>query len=127
MNVDDQSQVHSHSKFWKSSSIPSVVHRPKNLIQILPQGYAATKRCAGLVQHMMAPEQAQKDTSPIKIDVTSKSPVGDISVVTLIRTDTALDHSQKAEKVCNILCESSTHSLCAAQGGAANFQGSTCL
>ena len=35
----------------------------------------------------------------IKINVTSKSPVGDISVVTLIRTDTTLDHSQKAEKV----------------------------
>ena len=31
--------------------------------------------------------------------MTSKSPVGDISVVTLIRTDTTLDHSQKAEKV----------------------------
>ena len=29
----------------------------------------------------------------IKINVTSKSPVGDISVVTLIRTDTTLDHS----------------------------------
>jgi len=36
-----------------------------------------------------------------KINVTSKSPVGDISVVTLIRTDTTLDHSQKAEKVWN--------------------------
>ena len=34
-----------------------------------------------------------------KINVTCKSPVGDISVVTLIRTDTTLDHSQKAEKV----------------------------
>ena len=31
--------------------------------------------------------------------VTSKSPVGDKSVVTLIRTDTTLDHSQEAEKV----------------------------
>ena len=31
--------------------------------------------------------------------MTSKSPVGDIPVVTLIRTDTTLDHSQKAEKV----------------------------
>ena len=51
------------------------------------------------VQHMKAPEQARGDTSPRKIDVTSKSPVGDISVVTLIRTDTTLDHSQKAEKV----------------------------
>ena len=39
-------------------------------------------------------------TSPQrKIDVTSKPPVGGISVVTLIRTDTTLDHSQKAEKV----------------------------
>ena len=37
------------------------------------------------------------------IHVTSKSPVGDISVVTLIRTDTTLDHSQKAEKVCILL------------------------
>ena len=34
--------------------------------------------------------------------MTSKSPVGDISVVTLIRADTTLDHSQKAEKVCGI-------------------------
>ena len=41
-----------------------------------------------------------KGTSPQrKMNVTSKSPVGDISVVTLIRTDTTLDHSQKAEKV----------------------------
>ena len=29
----------------------------------------------------------------------SKSPAGDISVVTLIRTDTTLDHSQEAEEV----------------------------
>ena len=49
---------------------------------------------------MKAPEEAHEDTSPAKIDVTSKSPVGNISVVTLIRTDTTLDHSQKAEKVC---------------------------
>ena len=33
-----------------------------------------------------------------KINVTSKSPVGDISVVTLIRTDITLDHSQEAKK-----------------------------
>ena len=38
-----------------------------------------------------------------KINVTSKSPVGDISVVTLIRTDTTLDHSQKAEKVWRLI------------------------
>ena len=50
-------------------------------------------------QHMKAPEQAREDTSPAKIDVTSKSPVGDISVVALIRTDTTLDQNLKAEKV----------------------------
>ncbi len=43
-----------------------------------------------------------KATSPQrKIAVTCKSPIGDISAVTLKRTDTTLDHSQKAEKVCS--------------------------
>ncbi len=43
-----------------------------------------------------------KATSPQRdIAVTCKSPVGDISAVTLIRTDIALDHNQKAEKVCS--------------------------
>ena len=42
-----------------------------------------------------------KATSPQrKIAVACKSPVGDISAVTLIRTDIILDRSQKAEKVC---------------------------
>ena len=40
----------------------------------------------------------------------SVSPVGDISVVTLIRTDTTLDHSQKAEKV--LLGFELRHSCC---------------
>ena len=66
---------------------------------LLPQRVCCPWRCAMPVQHAKAPEQARGDTSPRKIDVTSKSPVGDISVVTLIRTDTTLDHSQKAEKV----------------------------
>jgi len=44
-----------------------------------------------------------EETPPqTKINVTSKFPVGDISVVTLIRTDTTLDHSQKAEKVWSV-------------------------
>ena len=34
-----------------------------------------------------------------KIDVKRELPVGSVSVFTLIRTDTTLDHSQKAEKV----------------------------
>ena len=54
-------------------------------------------------QHVKASERAQEDTSPAKIDVTSKSPVGDISVVTLIRTDTTLDHSQKGREGMSII------------------------
>ena len=34
-----------------------------------------------------------------KIDVKVELPVGSVSAFTLIRTDTTLDHSQKAEKV----------------------------
>ena len=66
---------------------------------LLPQRVGCNQRSAVLVQRVRAPELAQEGTSPSKIDVTIKSPVGDISVVTLIRTDTTLDHSQKAEKV----------------------------
>ena len=67
---------------------------------LLPRRVCCARLCAMPVQHLEASEQAQEDILPSKIDVTSKSPVGDISVVTLIRTDTTLDHSQKAEKVC---------------------------
>ena len=65
----------------------------------LPQGVYCPWQCAMPAQHLRISGQAQHDTSPRKNLVTSKSPVGDISVVTLIRTDTTLDHSQKAEKV----------------------------
>ena len=43
-----------------------------------------------------------KATSPQrKTALACKSPVGNISAVTLIRTATTLDHSQKAEKLCS--------------------------
>ena len=52
-----------------------------------------------------------RDHNPLqKIAVTSRSPVGDVSVVTLIRTDTTLDHSQKAEKVCSLMSQLSQSS-----------------
>ena len=64
-----------------------------------PEGCAAP----GVVQYQCNTREPlsklKKTSPPKKINVTSKSPVGDISVVTLIRTDTTLDHSQKAEKV----------------------------
>merc|ERR1711952_607617 len=76
-------------------------HRHRHAGEMAPRGYPE-----GCVAHSSVPcqrntrgaEQAQA-SSPDKNHVTSKSPVGDISVVTLIRTDTTLDHSQKAEKV----------------------------
>ena len=56
--------------------------------------------------------QANRDRSKLrtpaprrKIDVKSEQPVGCVSVFTLIRTDTTLDHSQKAEKVWSCLVE----------------------
>ena len=65
----------------------------------LPRRVCRALLCAMLVRHARVSEQARKNISPKKIHVTSKPPVGGISVVTLIRTDTTLDHSQKAEKV----------------------------
>ena len=41
----------------------------------------------------------KENPHPVKIEVTEKTPIGVILVVTLIRTETTLDHSQKAEKV----------------------------
>ena len=74
-----------------------------------PKGYAAP----GLVRcqcNMRESLSKLKKISPHrKIVVTSKSPVGNISVVTLIRTDTTLDHSQKAEKVCPMASSTSLH------------------
>jgi|APCry1669188879_1035177.scaffolds.fasta_scaffold09083_2 hypothetical protein len=55
--------------------------------------------CAMPAQRLRVSEQARANTSPSKNSVTSKSPVEDIPVVTLIRTDTTLDHSQKAKTV----------------------------
>ena len=50
-----------------------------------------------------------------KIIVTKESPVEDLTVVTLLITDTTLDHSQKAEKVCKCsmvgICEPSCNCL----------------
>ena len=65
-----------------------------------PEGCAAPS-CVPCQRYARGPLSKLERTPPqAKINVTSKSPVGDISVVTLIRTDTTLDHSQKAEKVC---------------------------
>ena len=54
---------------------------------VLPQRVRCDQLSAMLMQRSRVPEQARGNTPPkLKIHVTSKSPVGDISVVTLIRT-----------------------------------------
>ena len=69
------------------------------IISCYPEGCAATGFVPCQRNTWEALSKLEGNSLPRKIVVTSKSPVGDISVVTLIRTDTTLDHSQKAEKV----------------------------
>ena len=72
-----------------------------------PKGLAASGKVQGQRNARVLLGKPEKTTPLRKINVTSKSPVGDISVVTLIRTDTTLDHSQEAEKVwASWLCRS---------------------
>ena len=66
-----------------------------------PKGCAATSDVRGQCNTRGSLSKLKRTPPQRKINVTSNSPVGEISVVTLIRTDTTLDHSQKAEKVCS--------------------------
>ena len=71
------------------------------LEETLPKGFATLGESAMLRRQMRrATGKPRGHRSPRKIDVTGKLTVASVSVVTLIRTDTTLDHSQKAEKVC---------------------------
>ena len=87
---------------WPNESTPMVI---SSMVLLIPLFFCYPKGCAApgevLCQcNTRGSLSKLKRTPPqTKINVTSKSPVGDISVVTLIRTDTTLDHSQKAEKV----------------------------
>ena len=77
--------------------------RPRTFADVptcYPEGCAATSFVPCQRNTRGSLSKLEGDPPQRKITVTSKSPVGDISVVTLIRTDTTLDHSQKAEKVC---------------------------
>ena len=68
-------------------------------MQMLPLRACCSRLCAMPVQHLRDPEQAHEPISPTRIIVASKSPIGNISVATLIRTDITLDHREKAVKV----------------------------
>ena len=65
-----------------------------------PKGFATLGESAMLRRQVRrVTGKPREHRSPRKIDVTGKLTVASVSVVTLIRTDTTLDHSQKAEKV----------------------------
>jgi hypothetical protein len=66
-------------------------------------GRATVSRSAKLTQLNPDAEQAQTIRNPPKNFMNRCASNTGISVVILIRTDTTLDHSQKAEKVC--LCK----------------------
>ena len=66
---------------------------------VTPKGVPHLALCSARATRGWPASKLAKPTPHRKIGVTSKTPVGVISVVTLIRTDTTLDHSQKAEKV----------------------------
>jgi hypothetical protein len=72
----------------------------KRLKICYPKGFATLGESAMLRRQVRrATGKPRGHRSPRKIDVTGKLTVASVSVVTLIRTDTTLDHSQKAEKV----------------------------
>ena len=65
-----------------------------------PRGYATLSKSAMPEATSGRGRSKLRTLSPHrKIDVKRELPVGSVSVFTLIRTDTTLDHSQKAEKV----------------------------
>ena len=66
---------------------------------VTPKGVPHLALCSARATREVPWSKLKEQLPRRKIGVTSKTPVGVISVVTLIRTDTTLDHSQKAEKV----------------------------
>ena len=66
---------------------------------ITPKGVPHLAQCNARATREVPSSKLKEQPPQRKIGVTSNLPVGRISVVTLIRTDTTLDHSQKAEKV----------------------------
>ena len=78
---------------------PSLAAASASLAMITQKGVPHLALCSARATREGPWSKLKEPPPQRKIGVTSKTPVGVISVVTLIRTDTTLDHSQKAEKV----------------------------
>ena len=80
----------------KGNTIQRVVY--SNLSIVTPKGVSPPALCDARATRES--QNKLENTPPqLKSSVTSKSPVGGISAVTLIGKDTTLDHTQKAKKV----------------------------
>jgi hypothetical protein len=88
-------------QLWKMrKAIAKVPRKDKHSIRnVTPEGVLRPAMCNARATRVGTSSELKVAPPQTKIHVTSKFPVGNISVVTLIRTDTTLDHSQKAEKV----------------------------
>ena len=80
-------------------------------MEITPKGVPHLAKCNARATREVPSSKLKEQPPHRKIGVTSNLPVGRISVVTLIRTDTTLDHSQKAEKVCRWSATDTKHLL----------------
>ena len=78
----------------------SIAYMLEGDLEVIVKGSRILALCSARSTSRVPLGKPRKRLPQRKIGVTSKTPVGVISVVTLIRTDTTLDHSQKAEKVC---------------------------
>ena len=98
----DPVRVQSTTTFWRILEMNWQFFASRVLLwRLLPlKGVPHLALCSARATRGWPASKLAKPTPQRKIGVTSKTPVGVISVVTLIRTDTTLDHSQKAEKVC---------------------------
>ena len=83
----------------RAAQLAALLGEASNEIVCYPEGCAAPGAVPCPCNTRRLPSKLEETLPRRNINVTSKSPVEDISVVTLIRTDTTLDHSQKAEKV----------------------------
>ncbi len=70
---------------------------------VTPEGVRRPAKCTARATHAGTCASSRRH-HPEQQHVTSNSPVGDISVATLVRTDTTLDHRQKVKKVCRCRC-----------------------
>ena len=97
---------HDHLRCHKMNSF-HFCFSPSHSKRKVPQRVAARNSSEKLARHENSlTSKLAVSASPTKncSDVRSRT-MYDVSVVTLTRTDTTLDHSQKAEKVCCFLTE----------------------